>query len=631
MERGEKGYYCVQKWNGSRWIYLTYNQTFYTDTDGQKYIAYCLCPGLPGVGYVSGEKETYKVNITELMDNDVIWRVLKNGYPNKSVAELGVETSDDAYFATMQAINAILRGYTLEQAKELYAVGQFAINGESLEDVKRRGSKTLDAMFKLIDIGLNGNETRSQFLNISIRAESSFQKENDDYYSQIFSVQSSSEIAEYNVDKMDNLPKGSYIANMANIEKQNFKDGEKFKIMIPTKNIVNDIKGKISIKARQKNYPIYYGASSIEGYQDYALCNNSYSEVYAESEVYIQADKSKLILTKVEKGTNKTIEGVKFQVTSTDGTVSTISTDENGKITIANQRPGTVSIKELSTVENYKLNADEIKVELKYNEVKEIKIENELKKGKIKVIKVDSDNNEVKIPGVIFKIYDENGDEVCTLETDENGEAVTESLPINHTYTVKETQTLETYELTEEPQTVTLKEDEISTITFENKLKKGSIKVVKVDADDDKVTLANVKFHLLDEENNFIMEGETNRNGECNFDNVVIGNYKIIEVSTAEGYDVSNDEFKVEVVHNEQQELLIRNKKKKVEEKPKEEAEKPNEDKPEIKIEQPKEEEVQRELPKTGENSSMIGITGNLILVGIYNAFMVLKKGRKFL
>ena len=52
LERGKKGYYCVQKWDGSKWIYLTYNQTFYTDVDGQKYIAYCLSPGLPGVGYV---------------------------------------------------------------------------------------------------------------------------------------------------------------------------------------------------------------------------------------------------------------------------------------------------------------------------------------------------------------------------------------------------------------------------------------------------------------------------------------------------------------------------------------------------------------------------------------------------
>ena len=72
LERGEKGYYCVQKWNGSKWVYLTYNTTYYTDIDGQKHVAYCLSPGLPGVGYVSGDKDTYQVNIKELINNDII-------------------------------------------------------------------------------------------------------------------------------------------------------------------------------------------------------------------------------------------------------------------------------------------------------------------------------------------------------------------------------------------------------------------------------------------------------------------------------------------------------------------------------------------------------------------------------
>ena len=42
LERGPLGYYCVQKWNGSNWIYLTYNTTYYTDTNGKKYVAYCF-------------------------------------------------------------------------------------------------------------------------------------------------------------------------------------------------------------------------------------------------------------------------------------------------------------------------------------------------------------------------------------------------------------------------------------------------------------------------------------------------------------------------------------------------------------------------------------------------------------
>ncbi len=385
LERGELGYYCVQKWNGSRWIYLTYNQTFYTDTDGQKYIAYCLSPGNPGVGYVSGEKDTYQVKISEILNDDVIWRVLKNGYPNKSIEELGVETADDAYFATMQAINSILRGYSLEQAKELYSVGQFAINGENYEDIQRRGSKTLNAMFSLIDIGLNGTETRSQYLSISVVATSDLQKENDNYYSQSFSVTSSAEISNYRIDKLENLPKKSYIADMNGNKKEVFNNGEGFKVMISKDELKKDIKGTISIKAVQKNYPVYYGTSQIEGFQDYALCNNSYSEVSLSTEIYAPVNKSKLTIVKIDADTKEPLKGVKFQVEFADGTKNTYSTDKNGKITIANLRPETVKVKEVEAIEQYQLEDEVINIELGYNEEKELTIQNE----KIKVPEIE--------------------------------------------------------------------------------------------------------------------------------------------------------------------------------------------------------------------------------------------------
>ena len=377
LERGEKGYYCVEKWDGNKWIYLTYNQTFYTDTDGQRYIAYCLSPGKPGVGYVADEKEGYDVNINDLLKNDVIWRVLKNGYPNKSVQELGVETSDDAYFATMQAINAILRGYTIDQARELYSPGKFAINGESFEDIQRRGTKTLDLMFKLMDIGLNGKEKRDDYLNISVKNTNTFQKENDNFCSQTFEVQSLAEIAEFKIDKLENLPEGSYIADENENKKDVFKGKEKFKIVIPRENIVKDIHGKISIKVKQKNYPVYFGASLVDGFQDYALCNNSYSDVDVNFNINIKTDKSSLKITKIDADTQQTIEGVKFEIAFQDGVTKEYITDKNGNIEITNLRPGSIVIKEIETVEKYKLDDTERNVKLNYDDVKEIIIENQ--------------------------------------------------------------------------------------------------------------------------------------------------------------------------------------------------------------------------------------------------------------
>ena len=532
LERGELGYYCVQKWNGTRWIYLTYNQTFYTDNDGQRYIAYCLCPGLPGVGYVSGEKETYQVNINKLLDDDVIWRVLKNGYPNKSIDELGVETADDAYFATMQAINSILRGYSLEQARELYCVGQFSINGENYEDIQRRGNKTLNAMFNLIDIGLNGTETREQFLQISIIQETDFIKENDEYYSQTFSVQSASEISEYRIENVEKLPDGAIITDENGNKKQCFSGGEKFKVIIPVNQIINDISGKIHIKAIQKNYPIYYGASSIEGFQDYALCNNSYSEVNVESDIYVQTNKSKLIIIKVDSETHKPINGVKFKITSAEGNTEVYTTNNDGKIIIENQKPGLYIIKEIETNSKYNLLKDEMKVQLRYNETKEITIENELKKGNIKVVKVDKDNNQIKLEGVKFQLKNDKGE------------------------------------------------------------------VVKEDV--------------------------TDKNGELVFSNLLVGKYELLEIRTKQGYELMNDEVYVNVETDKTNEITIENKKTKIPEK-KEELEK-------IEIEElPVAEKTVKqlpktELPKTGESKFPYAMVGTLIMIGVYNIIAIIRK-----
>lgn len=628
LERAEKGYYCVQKWDGSKWIYLTYNRTYYTDTNGQKYIAYCLSPGLPGVGYVSGEKETYQVKIKEVLNNDTIWRIMKNGYPYKSVEELGVETEDDAYFATMQAINCVSRGYTLEEAKTLYIPGQFAINGENFNDIQRRGTKTLNAMYNLIDIGLNGNEKRGQLLNISIKSVTDFKKENNNFYSQTFSIQSSSEISEYNVNKIENLPDGSYVADTNGNKKQNFKSGENFKIMIPTNKIFTDIKGKISISAKQKNYPIYYGSSMLEGYQDYALCNSSYSEVYATSDVYVQTNKSKVIVTKVDKDTQEPIKGVKFQITGSNGVTNTFSTNENGQVVLANQIPGIVVIKEIEVAGNYVLNENEVKVDLEFGEIKEVKIENEVKRGNLKIVKFDKDDKNIKLENVKFQLKNEDGEVVKEGITNENGELIFDNLVIGK-YKLVEVETVGDYKLNKQEIEVEVKYNETLEIEVENELKKGSIKVIKVDEDYKEIKLEGVKFRVLDEKDNMVKEGITDENGELIFDDIVVGSYKMVEIETKEEYELLDKEIVVEVKEDEIKEVIVGNKKIEIPEEPAPVPEPELEPEPELTPEPtPIPEELQfPELPKTGANQQNNYQTIiNVLIISIYSICLLIKK-----
>lgn len=65
--------------------------------------------------------------------------------------------------------------------------------------------------------------------------------------------------------------------------------------------------------------------------------------------------------------------------------------------------------------------SDEIKeVVLTEDEITDIVFENEKKKGTITIIKTDADNEDIKLSGAVFGIYDEDGKLVTTIITDEN-------------------------------------------------------------------------------------------------------------------------------------------------------------------------------------------------------------------
>ena len=142
---------------------------------------------------------------------------------------------------------------------------------------------------------------------------------------------------------------------------------------------------------------------------------------------------------------------------------------------------------------------------MKANEIIEVEFTNELKKGQIRIIKVDKDNNEVKLSGVKFNIYDENNNLVQTLVTDEKpGEAITDRLPINKKYTVREIETNKNYVLSEGTINVVLKENEIQDIVYENEKKKGQIEVLKIDSEDKAVYIPNTTFEVYNSENQIV-------------------------------------------------------------------------------------------------------------------------------
>ena len=53
---------------------------------------------------------SYQVDLTKILDDERLYRVIINGYPYKTPSQLGVADKYDAYMATKQAINSVMLG-----------------------------------------------------------------------------------------------------------------------------------------------------------------------------------------------------------------------------------------------------------------------------------------------------------------------------------------------------------------------------------------------------------------------------------------------------------------------------------------------------------------------------------------
>ena len=76
-------------WNG---LHIHTHMAVY-NKDGKEYPAYCMDRELPGVEI--GISQTVDVN--NVINNVKVWRAIINGYPYKSIAELGCATEEEAY------------------------------------------------------------------------------------------------------------------------------------------------------------------------------------------------------------------------------------------------------------------------------------------------------------------------------------------------------------------------------------------------------------------------------------------------------------------------------------------------------------------------------------------------------
>jgi len=113
--------------------------------------------------------------------------------------------------------------------------------------------------------------------------------------------------------------------------------------------------------------------------------------------------------------------------------------------------------------------------------------------------------------------------------------------------------------LNETPQTVTLTQDQITDLTFENELIKGYIRVIKVSKEDNQYNgdvkgkrLENAKFEVYDENNNLVDTLVTDENGEATTKELLKGKYTLKEVESPDYYILTDEIFEAEIVKHQE-------------------------------------------------------------------------------
>ncbi|MFN2746436.1 SpaA isopeptide-forming pilin-related protein [Bacillus sp. z60-18] len=152
-------------------------------------------------------------------------------------------------------------------------------------------------------------------------------------------------------------------------------------------------------------------------------------------------------------------------------------------------------------------------------------------KGAIQIVKTDDEDK--PLSGVAFDLKDESGRKVASLVTDDSGQATAENLPLG-TYTVVETKTKEGFVLNPDPQTVVVKTEETSVLTFVNQKVTGGVKIKKTD--ENGRALQGAEFTLFDKNGEKLKTALTNDQGEAFFDHVEYGQYTVQETKAPQGF-----------------------------------------------------------------------------------------------
>ena len=264
---------------------------------------------------------------------------------------------------------------------------------------------------------------------------------------------------------------------------------------------------------------------------------------YIHFKVKIVEEKGILTINKVDAETGKALAGVTYRLYDSAGKkVTDVTTGADGKALFKDLPQGKYSYQEISAPSGYVVDNTKYQITITATALNiTAKRTNTPAKASVEIVKVDGDNK-TPLQGAGFRLYDASNKQVAEGYTDASGKLTFSGLRLG-SYTYKEFKAPDGYVLNDTAYSAVLNQNgQVLKVTRENMPVKGSIEVLKVDAET-KQPMAGVVYRLFDADGSKIADGTTDAAGKVTFSNLRLGKYVYQEIGTVDGYVLDETKY----------------------------------------------------------------------------------------
>ena len=520
--------------------------------------AYCVNPNTVGVPQTVGVGESIEYLADEKASDPKVVGIVANGYPTRSLTELGLENKYQGYYATKMALWC----YLLSN----WDINNLKVNPNLTGVELQRAQKILAAAKDIYARGTAWNEMLSPEVTCTPDRDTAYEVTIDgkQYKQQVFTFWSKTWVCDYSVNVAfsvpDDVPDGTRIVDMNNqdittITTEGTGDGYagKFKILYP----LESVQGKtgsvqLSFNTNVYKYAVFFAICQEK--DEYGELQNYVVDTDPTTTTQLSAYsnysdgttieyETGLRIIKYETGTEIPISGALFEVIGPDGdSIGTFVTNGDGRIEIPLSKVGNYTVIERQAPSHYIISEEPAQnVTVVYDEVAEVTFFND-PYGSLRIEK--KSNTGMNLPGAVIKIEHIESGQAWTATTTSAGVAIFDQIPLG-AYRIQEITAPVGWQIDDTVYTATVVTGETTTIPIINEELPG-LRIIKYDRKN-MVAMPNVTFAIY-RDGEFLGNYKTDEFGEILLTNAKPGTYRAFEVNTGdEGHILDTTPQEVEL------------------------------------------------------------------------------------